>query len=114
MTPIQDIDVVTEKGTKLRIEIRRQPGGSSVSLQELLTSGSFAGAYFPFSSPHFVFGSSQLAFEYAIKALRVFLKYADDDVAGVNNPCNCELLHESLQQAVLAALSLGITVTVSR
>ncbi|SEJ23962.1 hypothetical protein [Nitrosomonas eutropha] len=113
MVPLQDIDVSTKNGKKMRVMLRNQNGGFFISLQELITDGSFVGLYSDFSSPLFKFHDAKTAFEYAIKALRVFLSYASDDVSAVNNPCNCELLTDSDQQSVLGQLSLSIVPTVN-
>lgn len=113
MVPLQDIDVSTNNGKKMRVMLRSQANGFFVSLQELITDGSFAGLYSEFSSPLFKFNDAKTAFEYAIKALRVFLSYANDDISAINNPCNCELLTDSGQQSVLTNLGLTITPTVN-
>lgn len=97
----------------MRIMLRSQNGGYFVSLQELITDGSYAGLYSEFSSPMFKFKNADLAFEYALKATRLFLSCANDDVVAVNNPCNCELLSAQRQQSVLATLGLTITPTVN-
>ena len=114
MVPLQDIDVSTKNGKKMRIMLRSQSNGFFVSLQELITDDSFAGLYSEFSSPLFKFTDAKTAFEYAVESLRVFLSYANDDVSAVNNPCNCELLSSSDQQSVLSQLSLTIIPTVSQ
>jgi hypothetical protein len=99
MVPLQDIDVSTNNGKKMRVMLRSHNGGFFVSLQELITDGSFSGLYSEFPSPLFKFPDAKTSFEYAIKALRVFLGYAADDVSSVNNPCNCELLPISDQKS---------------
>jgi hypothetical protein len=113
MAPLQDIDASTKNGKKMRVMLRSQNGGFFVSLQELITDGSFAGLYSEFSSPLFKFSDAKTAFEYAIKSLRVFLSYAGDDVSAVNNPCNSELLPQPDQQSVLGNLGLTIIPTVN-
>ena len=45
MVPLQDIDVSTKNGKKMRIMLRSQSNGFFVSLQELITDDSFAGLY---------------------------------------------------------------------
>jgi hypothetical protein len=113
VAPLQDIDVSTKNGKKMRIMLRSQGGGFFVSLQERITDGSFAGFYSEFCSPLLKFNDAKTAFEYAIKALRLFLSYASDGVSAINNPCNCELLTDSDQQSVLINLGLTITPTIN-
>lgn len=114
MVPLQDIDVVTKGNKRMRIMLRSQNGGFFISLQEVITDGSYAGLYSEFSSPMFKFKDVASAFEYAVKAMRLFLSYANDDIVTVNNPCNCELLSEQKQQSVLATLGLTITPTANK
>ena len=114
MVPLQDIDISTKNKKRMRVMLRSQNNGFFVSLQELITDGSYAGLYSEFSSPLFKFNAANTAFEYAVKALRLFLGYAKDDIVSVNNPCNCELLSASDQQFVLAALTVDITPTVNQ
>jgi hypothetical protein len=114
MVPLQDVDVVTNNNKRMRIMLRSLNGGYSVSLQELITDGSLAGLYAEFSSPVFKFPDAQTSFEYAIKSLRVFLYYAQDDIKTVNNPCNCELLAVVDQKSVLQLLGLNIDPTVNQ
>ena len=43
MVPLQDIDLSTTNGKRMRIMLRRQNNGFFVSLQELITDGAYAG-----------------------------------------------------------------------
>jgi hypothetical protein len=114
MPPLQDIDFSTKNKKRMRVMLRSQSGGFFVSLQELITDGSFVGLYSEFSSPLFKFKDAATAFEYAVKAMRVFLSYASDDLVSVNNPCNCELLAADEQKDVMSTLGLSITPTVNQ
>lgn len=108
MVPLQDIDISTNNEKKMQITLRSQDNGFFVLLQELITEGPYAGIYSELSRPLFKFKNAGTAFEYAVKALRVFLSYAKDDIKSVNNR-NCELLSQPEQQSVL--LSLGLTIS---
>ncbi len=114
MVPVQDVDITTNKSKKMRIMLRSEGGGFFVSLQELLTEGSYAGLYSEFSSPLFRFIKADQAFEYAVKAVRLFLSYNADDISAVNNPCNCELLSAQQERAVLSTLGLAMVPSVNK
>jgi hypothetical protein len=114
MVPLQDIDISTKNKKRMRVMLRSQNDGFFVSLQELISDGTYGGLYSEFSSPLFKFKDAKVAFEYAIKAIRLFLSYSSDDVVAVNNPCNCELLSYQDQQQVLSALNIMITPTVNK
>jgi hypothetical protein len=114
MVPLQDIDTSTKNNKHMRVMLRSQNNGFFVSLQELITDGSYAGLYSEFSSPMFKFTNASAAFEYAIKALRLFLGYAADDIEAINNPNNCELLSLEDQKSILSALGCSIVPTVNQ
>ncbi|WP_193162330.1 hypothetical protein [Microbulbifer hainanensis] len=114
MSPLQDIDFKTNNSKKLRVMLRKEPNGYFVHLQELITDGTYGGMYSEFSSPMHRFSDAKIAFEYALKALRLFLGYSNDDLKEANNPCNCELLSNSDQASVLSSLGLQITPTVNK
>jgi hypothetical protein len=108
MATLQDIDISTNNKKKMRIILRNQDSGFFVSLQELITDGFDKGLYFEFSSPPFKFNDANTAFDYAVKALRLFLSYDKADIESVNNPCNCQLLSLLQQQSVLSSVGLTI------
>lgn len=114
MSPLQDIEISTDNGKKMRVTLRTHGGGFFVSLQELITDGSFAGLYSEFSSPLFSFSDAKAAFEYAVKSLLVYLRYSSDGISKVNNPCNCELLSDIDQQSVLSEIGLPAIPTVNQ
>lgn len=114
MVPLQDIDLSTRNNRRMRIMLRSQNGGFFVSLQELIMDGSYEGLYSEFSSPMFKFRNVESAFEYAVKASRLFLSYANDDIVAINNSCNCELISEDHQKSILASLGLTITPTINQ
>jgi len=114
MIPVQDIEISAENGKKMRIMLRSHGGGFFVSLQELITDGSFAGLYSDFSSPLFRFYDAKTAFEYGVKSLIVYLSYSSDEISKVNNPCNCELLSDKDQQSVLNGLGVSVVPTVNQ
>ncbi|EGQ7703441.1 hypothetical protein [Vibrio cholerae] len=114
MSPLQDIDFKTNNNKRLRVMLRQEQSGYFVHLQELITDGAYAGMYSDFSSPMHRFPDAKTAFEYAVKSLRLFLGYSNDDLKEANNPCNCELLGDSDQASVLNNLGLNITPTVNK
>ncbi|MDX7844628.1 hypothetical protein [Aeromonas caviae] len=114
MSPLQDIDFKSNNNKKMRIMLRQEQNGFFVHLQELITDGTYAGMYSEFSSPMYRFTDAKTAFEYAVKSLRLYLGYSNDDLEEANNPCNCELLSHSDQGAVLSDLGLHIIPTVNK
>lgn len=114
MSPLQDIDFKTNNNKKMRVMLRQEQNGYFVHLQELITDGTYAGMYSDFSSPMHRFTDTRTAFEYAVKSLRLYLEYSNDNLKEANNPCNCELLSNSDQVSVLNHLGLQITPTVNK
>lgn len=113
MTPVQEVDIHTTRNVIYKAQVIHPYGGKSYYAEVDLHDAEF---FRPFSSRvkfHQAFPTAQEAYEYMLSWVFTHAQVHAYPLQHIDNPCNCEFIDKTDQEAIVRRFSLTLPVLVN-